>query len=908
MTPEKWREIEDCFDRVADLSADARNRVLADVDADVRDEVQSLLACHDRPANFLQDAIGDQAKIIVQGSTENWIGKRLGPWRINGVLGQGGMGTVFDAGRDDEHYKQRVAIKLVKLEMDSELGRSRFVRERQILAALHHPFIAKLLDGGATADGLPYLVMEYIDGRPLLDYAREHDLSVEQRVRLFRDILSAVAFAHQKLIVHRDLKPSNILITPEGTPRLLDFGIARLLEQDLDNAMPAETLMVSGLMTPGYASPEQVRGEPVAPASDIYSLGTILFELLTDTPAHVLSAQSAAEIVRVVCHDGVPKPSDVAPERVSRKLRGDLDVIVLTALQKDPARRYTSAEAMAEDLLRYQEGLPIRARPDSFVYRAGKFARRHAGAVIAGLLAVVALTAGIVTTAIQARRAERRFQEVRQLANRFLFDFENQLHDVPGAIKAREMVVATSLEYLNRLAADAGNDRPLLDEIAQAYEKTGDIQGWPPAANLGHFRDALATYGKALALYQRVLDAQPNDPRLQLRMSRCYSHMSETYVQANQLQEAAEAARKANEFATAALKRLPADADARMLQSGALRVRALALSRQGNAGAAIPLFQEAVQLLESQVRDGLPRANFVLSTVLGNLARAQERRGQLEEALRSIDRGIALQEKILAENPGSATGRRNLHVSTQSKGGLLGANDRPNLGRPKEALAVYERSYEIAKRIFDADPNDALARTDYALSMGKIADLVARTDPRRSLDLSEKAITALRQNASADDLVRLEAAYLISTSEPLHALGDRNATQDHLLRARVILKRLLAATPQAVDLQSDLADIEAGLADLERERRAWKEATSAYQRSLELVEPLARAHPDNLRMQWQLAGVYDRMADNATAAASREEAVHWRSESLKLWQGWNRRTPDSAYGQAREREAKSRLN
>jgi serine/threonine protein kinase len=350
---------------------------------------------------------------------------------------------------------------------------ARFRNERQILAALDHPHIAALYDGGSTEEGLPYIVMEYVAGQPLNQYCDSHGLSLATKLRLFRQICDAVQYAHQKLIVHRDLKPANILVTADGVPKLLDFGIAKLLlapELLGDAALRTETGV--SVMTPDYASPEQIRGEAVSTASDVYSLGVVLYELLAGQRPHALARHDRVELLREICETD-PKPPSAAGDAA---LRGDLDTIVLKALHRDPARRYRSVEQFSEDIRRYLENRPVTARPDTLVYRLSRFTARNPWGIAAVAALVLSLASGTAVSLSQARTAQQRFQQVRKLAGRFI-----ELHDdvarLPGSTAVRAKMVATALDYLDNLARSAGNDSELLHELGQAYAKVADAQG-----------------------------------------------------------------------------------------------------------------------------------------------------------------------------------------------------------------------------------------------------------------------------------------------------------------------------------------------------------------------------------------------------------------------------------------------
>ena len=419
LAADRWRRVIDLFNDAAEVPAAARGAWLEAAcggDDLLRREVESLLAS-DAPADaaasyaqIIESAIADAAGAVPDVDHV----QRIGPYRLFEEIGAGGMGTVFLAERDDE-FRQRVALKVARGVLSAEADR-RFRAERQILASLEHPSIARLIDGGTTADGAPYIVMEYVDGSPIDEHARVRQLTTRERVALFCQVCDAVTYAHHNLVVHRDLKPSNILVTADGTPKLLDFGIAKLLDQSTAPDAPV-TMTGARVLTPEYASPEQIRGEPITTSTDVYSLGVILFELLTGERPLAFDTHQAAEIERVVCHVEPRKPSLVVrPGREARQLAGDLDTIVLTALRKEPALRYQSPALLAEDLRRHIEGRPILARPATWRYRSSRFVQRHrvgvGGAAVIALL-VVAFAAALV---VQVRRVARERDTAQQVS------------------------------------------------------------------------------------------------------------------------------------------------------------------------------------------------------------------------------------------------------------------------------------------------------------------------------------------------------------------------------------------------------------------------------------------------------------------------------------------------------------
>ncbi len=420
MTPDKWQEVQDLFSAALDLPADQRSEFLSQAcaaDAMLRAEVESLLAAHSKGTDVIEaPALGQGFSVpapdsLLRGSELTSAPDRVGPYRLEQIIGSGGMGSVYRAVRDDGEFEQRVAVKFIRYGGGREALLRRFYQERQLLARLNHPNIARLLDGGTTAEGMPYLVMEYIDGRPIDEYCDSRRLSITQRLELFRAVCAAVDAAHRALIVHCDLKPSNILVTSGGVPKLLDFGIARIVQLETPDGAERTTTVPLTLMTPDYASPEQIRGAAVSTSSDVYSLGVILYELLTGRRPFRLKTRVRFELERIVCEQEPPRPSVVveggkataqlchdrqsSPARWHRRLLGDLDTILLRALRKEPDRRYSSVEQFSEDIRRHLAGLPVIARNDTLMYLASKFIRRRKGVVIAATLVLLSLLGGL---------------------------------------------------------------------------------------------------------------------------------------------------------------------------------------------------------------------------------------------------------------------------------------------------------------------------------------------------------------------------------------------------------------------------------------------------------------------------------------------------------------------------------
>lgn len=494
MSSDEWQKVKTVLEACLERPVHERRAFLASScpEGSVRAEVSSLLDAHSDPENdFLEDPVvpsfGPPIEVLGPGTL-------LSHYRLDKEIGRGGMGVVYRAYRADDEFSKVAAIKVLSRAVLNDGMRRRFLRERQLLASLDHPYIARLLDGGTTTDGTPYLVMEYVEGVRLTEHCDRARLTVAERLRLFRKVCEAVSFAHQNLVVHRDIKPGNILVAADGTPKLLDFGIAKILnDRIVPVADPTATMMLAA--TPAYASPEQVRGNAVRVTTDVYSLGMILYELLSGCRPYQLPREDALEAARIVCEEVPPLMSvavagqDVAPDvfhqrgttpaALRRALRGDLDTIVATALRKEPQRRYASVEQLSEDVRRHLDGRPLKARRDSWRYRSAKFLQRNRVGVALGALASLLLCGTTAVAVQQAHRLERRVAADRALAGSFLAELHDAIAKLPGSTPARETLLKKSLEYLNGLAADTGDDLAadpeMARQLARAYERFADL-------------------------------------------------------------------------------------------------------------------------------------------------------------------------------------------------------------------------------------------------------------------------------------------------------------------------------------------------------------------------------------------------------------------------------------------------
>jgi non-specific serine/threonine protein kinase/serine/threonine-protein kinase len=765
--PARWRKVQDIFHLVlAEEEPAARESALVAAcgnDAALRSEVEHLLRSHAAADAFLETPAAAGLRladhVAADGApAESVAAAYIGPYRIEREIGSGGMGTVYVGRRDDDGLDRAVALKVVRRGMDSEHVLGRFATERKILAGLEHPGIARLYDSGTTDDGRPYFVMEYVAGHSLLTYCEAHALAIDARLRLFQRVCAAVQYAHQNLVVHRDLKPSNILVTEAGEPRLLDFGIAKVLAPDADDAAEP-TMAAVRLMTPEYASPEQVRGERVTTASDVYSLGAILYEVLSGQRPYRLRSRAQPDVERAVLEEDPDAPSaSVKPEgagvgglppgRLRDRLRGDLDAIVLKALEKDPQRRYATAAELADDIGRHLEGRPVRAQSDSAAYRAAKFVLRHKLPVAAAAIAVISLVAGLAAALWQARvaraeraRAEQRFADVRALANSLAFEVHDAIQFLPGTTAARQLIVKRALEYVDRLAAENPRDLDLRRELAAAYYRLGDVQGNPIRPNLGDLEGALASYQKALALMEGVTSEDGNNPADIGRIGDIEFGIGALLRVRGDLAGARAAF-------TRAVERLepladgpspPGDASGRLVASYQRLAEIANFSRKPNQ--ALDVLSKALPHAEAMARrapaDAIARLN--LSQIYREESDALQLLRMYPEALARIRASRAILESLIAEQP----------MNTQFTMGLLFAlfGEGVLLEQTKDmssAIAAYTTQLAAARQMTARDPNDRSGVFGVAVALRALGAAISRDGrPDQGLTLLEEGRSLL---------------------------------------------------------------------------------------------------------------------------------------------------------------------
>jgi eukaryotic-like serine/threonine-protein kinase len=663
LSPERWSRMRQLFARASELPAAERRALLAREvanDADLMADVQSLLNWRDKPDTFAEaaaDHLLSAEAIPPARPLIGRIGERFGAYRVVDRIGTGGMGDVYRAVRDDDHYRADVAIKVMRADMRHPLVEQRFRTERQILAALDHRNIARLLDGGTTANGLPYVVMELVVGEPIDRYCDSRKLDVRERVQLFLQVCAAVAYAHQRLVVHRDLKPNNILVTADGSVKLLDFGIAKLLESEGPTAVQSEqTVTQLRAMTVDYASPEQVSGGTVTTVSDVYSLGVVLYRLLTGQSPYGVRLNEAQRIAEILS-ETVPRPPSLVQAGGRRRRRSDIDVdldnILLMALRKEPQKRYGTVDELAGDLRSLLAGLPVAARRGTFAYRFSKYARRHKIEIAAAVAVVLALVGGLFfaireasVTEQQRQVAQRHFDSVRRLANR-LFDFHDEIAQLPNATRAREMLVTTSLEYLDALNREAQSDRALQEELGVAYRRVGDIQGNPYGGNTGDTMGALASYSKSVALLGPLYETASDDHRLGAVLARTYVQQALSFVYTQGAKAAEASARRALMLAEIVQDGVTDPFERAKLLGDAHWVNGVVAGSLGRPAEGMAAIDRMVAVVEAYAgaHPEDSRGYLALSSAYGNAASIEDSRTSIADVLA---RGVALTRKALA--------------------------------------------------------------------------------------------------------------------------------------------------------------------------------------------------------------------------------------------------------------------
>jgi serine/threonine protein kinase len=892
-------EVERLLDLALDASPEDRSELLTEEcpNPAIRAEVESLLEYAIDAELYFDDAIRGVARSL-RTSNEASPGDAIGAYRIVSLLGRGGMGRVYLAERADGEIQQRVAVKLLRTDGHRRLWRARFLRERQLLASLHHPSIVHVLDAGHTEEGEPFLVMEYVEGVPIDVYAAA--MNVRERLKLFLRVCEGVSHAHRRLIIHRDLKPSNILVDRSGQPKLLDFGIATLVDETGE-----ATQTIERVLTPNYASPEQLAGSAHTTATDIYSLGAVLYTLLTGAAPRENTG-------------GISKTEIVPPSRVNPEVPRDVDFIVGKALRAEPEERYASVDEFAGDVRAALDWKPVQARSGDVWYRARRLLRRHWVTATAVALVIVSLSTGLLVANRQrvvANRqrilAERRFGQLRQLANKVI-DLDRSIRILPGSVEARQRLVSASLEYLEGLSPEAQGNLDLAQEIADGYWRLGRIQGVNAEFNLGNPAKAEESLKKADALIETVLRSRPQD-RNALFRSAVIAHdrmiLADTDNRdADTLVHTHKAVQRLETFLSRDDPRDPVRFDGFVGTGEAGRAERI---RVGGLYVNIAITYVNMHLYAEGARYGrraadltqaIPSAQDVASQGLSVLANALRYQGDLEAALRTIREARKISER--ATFPNQIARLFNRYGPLFREGLILGEEEAVNLDRPAEAIEAFQRALNMVEEAAGKDLSDAASRSRVGTSARELGKVLSERDPRRALAVYDLGIRRLGETPNRLEARRDRAVLLARSSYPLRRLHRPSEAKARIDAAFAVLKETKDFPVEQVRLGSHAYTAVCALADHEAETGDPRLALRMYQQLLDKVmatkpDPLGdlRDAPKLSRIYTALSALYRLTGDSTSAEAMNARRVD-------LWRHWQQKLPQNAFIR-RQLEAKA---
>ena len=781
-------EVQYWFEHAADLPADSR---LAFLEANcenesVRAEVLSLLEHDvDDSGSSLDMALPQGIREVIQEAIGSVLTKdraispvqRVGQFELGRLLGSGGMGSVYEAHRVDGEIRQRVAVKFAQAPAGNEKVREsahrRFCRERQMLASLRHPYIASLIDAGTTGDGIPYAVIEQIDGVAIDAYCDASLPDQEDRLRLVLKLCDALQFAHRNLIVHSDIKPDNVLVTADGIPKLIDFGIASDLG---DGENP--TLMRA--FTPGYASPEQLQGHAATVATDVYGLGALLYRLLTSAPPREVKSRTLEDVLRRISEEDVVRPSTINPE-----LKGDLENILLKALHRDPHRRYGSVSELADDLNRFLARRPVRASPDSALYRARCFVRRHWAGLAATAMLVLSLAATTVVSVRQSEQASRRAQETRRLAGKLLFEVHDEIGGMLGGTKAREKLSALAVQYLEDLARHDPHNPELVWELLNAYARLAQNRGGS-ASSFGDSTSGSHLAIKALELGAIVEGASLDNERRE-RLFEIYAGLAAIFLDAGYPKEQHEAVNR--------MLRLAPGLDP-LRQAQALKASARYSHENGSPAEAAETLSRALAILRTlSASPSKPsETDSQLISTLADYGRAQALAGDFTNAVATLKEAIRRAEDRTSSDPHLAKSARQLYWSHIALGDVFGSPMRFNLGRPREAAEQYQKARKIAEKLVTADPANEMAKLDLARTFSREGTALAASQPVNSLALLDRSHSLVLQTSEQNHFgLETRLLYMTSSVVPLVKLGNLERARSQVSEARALLHKMEVA-------------------------------------------------------------------------------------------------------------------
>jgi serine/threonine protein kinase/tetratricopeptide (TPR) repeat protein len=936
MTPVQWQKVKRLLDDALERRTTERAAFIESLsknEPELREEVESLLRAHEAQPDFLESSYIAGAVNDTESSADSfaWVGRVLGSYRLLELIGEGGMGAIFRAVRIDGLHDRPVAVKLIRSGLSKEFFLRRFNEERRILASLDHPNIARLLDGGASPEGMPYVVMEFVDGVPIDVFCARQELSIRERLQLFRVVCGAVQYAHQNLIVHRDLKPANILVTKDGQPKLLDFGIAKI--RDPRQGPEVErSLTLLPIMTPDFASPEQVRGVSITTASDIYSLGVVLYVLLTGQRPYGSAQRTPHEIMKAICETTPLKPSGTVLRhattagpgegassqpaligdserreryRLRRALRGDIDSIVLKTLRKQADERYATVEQLSEDIRRHLEGLPVKARRGTAGYRLRKFIARHtAGVAVAAVVAGLLIASVIVSVRearvarVEAARAERRFNDVRELAGSLVFDVHDAIRDLPGSTPARKILIDRALKYLDGLSKESGNDRSLMRELAAAYERVGEVEGHFLQSNLGDAARSLDSYQKALALRLRLVAGDPHDPRDRLALASCHRRV------ANQLWATGNIRGARDEIAEAIAVAggLPQNMDVLTEASAEYNLQAEIFGNTEMGGLADPAAAlQSVRREEQVVAAMLKLApdsaevqhSYQLSLIkLGDMLQAD---GNLQGALASFRQGLDVGQRLRQRSP-TAQNARMVAVAHNHV-----AIIQDLLGDRAGSLSSSRESLEIYRELLNADPRNELMQRGVAIAdLNLGTQLALGGESTSGLRALGEAVTIAQSMVAADpknlrDVSTLAGMYEGRGDVRLQ-LHEAQLAQADYGKACDLYEQARSADPGDAGDSVLAAECHTRMGRALLSQRRTEAAVKDYQQALDLLKPLLTVRNPDVDALYLAADAYAGLGDSEVATAgpfgakAAQDSGHWQSartwyaSSIDMWQ------------------------
>jgi serine/threonine protein kinase/tetratricopeptide (TPR) repeat protein len=869
MDDPRYAEAKRIFLAVCDLPPDRRAEAVARAcgdDAGLRADVESLLEHHDAP-----DLVGpDTPTLSLADADHEPAPRRIGPYRVIREIGRGGMGVVYLALREDDQFRRRVAIKLLKRGMDTEEILRRFKLEEQLLAAMNHPGIARLFNAGETEGGLPYFVMEHVEGLPIDDYCDVNRLHLDERLELFQKVCDAVHHAHQNLVVHRDLKPSNILVNQSGEPKLLDFGIAKVLHPEFSLMVGDPTAPELRIMTPEYASPEQVRGLPVTTASDVYSLGVVLYELVSGHAPYRLRSRLKDELVRVICDEDPERPSTAIsrveeprhpstadpitpesvgkamatrPERLRKRLAGDVDNIVMMAMRKEPQRRYRSVEQLSEDIQRHLRGMPVIARPDTVGYRISKFVGRHRAGVAAAAVIAILLVGGVAGTstgwraaeaervrteaARQAEQTQREMAEAQHtlaetqrdradghveslmaLSRTFMFEVHDAVQQLDGALPARELLVETARTYIDGLAAEFEDDLHYRLDVANAYDRVGDIHGSIRNPSLGDVELAMENYEIAISIRRELAETHPDDPAVLDGLAASHENFGDVF------------------------------------------------KRRSDVTGALAQYREQLRIRE-RLADAAPdfERRRAVAVALQNVGGVLLDIGENEDGAEHYARSLAIRRRLAAERPDDTRAQRDLASALLRAGGRQDAS-----GDHRAALASYREAERIRARLVEENPDSGRWRRDlgvvrYFIGGGHLMlhePSEALGPLQYFLEVTEQRILANPRNART----RRDLAAAHEMIGQVHAaLEQWDLAMDHYRRFREVVDPLSAEDPANTQLRGLAARSRLLMGEALRATDDLDGAEADLRAAVEMMTALSAEDPDNVRHGRELAGM-----------------------------------------------------